>query len=98
MPGEKPRRLPGSPIPGLARAGDMPDQTGMEPEPHPVAPCPAMRAMVRVRTRKRFEVVDLIAQIADVVARGALDEGICTVFAAALLDMGTNLYFSSCLF
>jgi len=39
-----------------------------------------MQAMVRVRTRKKVEVVDLIAQIADMVARGAVDEGICTVF------------------
>jgi secondary thiamine-phosphate synthase enzyme len=39
-----------------------------------------MQSMVRVRTRKKLEVVDLIAQVADVVVRDAVDEGICTVF------------------
>lgn len=39
-----------------------------------------MQHTIRVRTRKKFEVVDLTRQVADVVARAGLAEGLCTVF------------------
>lgn len=39
-----------------------------------------MQETLRVRTRKKFEVVDLTREVADVVARAAVAEGICTVF------------------
>jgi len=41
---------------------------------------PAMQASFRVRTRKKAEVVDLTPQVADLVSRSAVDEGVCTVF------------------
>ena len=40
----------------------------------------AMQATIRVRTRKKAEVLDLTAQVAEVVGRSKVDEGICTVF------------------
>jgi secondary thiamine-phosphate synthase enzyme len=39
-----------------------------------------MQETLRVRTRKKFEVVDLTRDVAEVVARAAVAEGICTVF------------------
>lgn len=39
-----------------------------------------MREIVRVTTRKKFEVVDLTPRVAEVVARAATAEGLCTVF------------------
>ena len=40
----------------------------------------AMQTTIRVRTRKKAEVVDLTKQVADVVGRSGVDEGMCTVF------------------
>jgi secondary thiamine-phosphate synthase enzyme len=39
-----------------------------------------MQETLRVRTRKKCEVVDLTRDVAEVVARAAVAEGICTVF------------------
>jgi secondary thiamine-phosphate synthase enzyme len=39
-----------------------------------------VQQLVRVRTRDRLEVVDLTRQVADVVERAHVDEGLCTVF------------------
>lgn len=39
-----------------------------------------MMETFRVRTRHKAEVVDITAQVAEVVRRAAVDEGICTVF------------------
>jgi secondary thiamine-phosphate synthase enzyme len=39
-----------------------------------------MQETFRVRTRRSQEVVDVTGQVADVVARAALAEGLCTVF------------------
>jgi secondary thiamine-phosphate synthase enzyme len=39
-----------------------------------------MQERLRISTRKKFEVVDLTGRVADVVARAAVREGICTVF------------------
>jgi secondary thiamine-phosphate synthase enzyme len=41
---------------------------------------PAMQTTIRLRTRKKAEVVDLTKQIADAVSRSGVDEGMCTVF------------------
>jgi secondary thiamine-phosphate synthase enzyme len=41
---------------------------------------PAMQTTIRVRTRQKAEVVDLTPQVADVVRRSGVVEGICTVF------------------
>lgn len=35
---------------------------------------------MRLRTRKKFEVVDLTRQVADVVARAGVAEGMCMAF------------------
>jgi secondary thiamine-phosphate synthase enzyme len=40
----------------------------------------AMHTTIRVRTRKKAEVVDLTRQVADAVSRSGVGEGICTVF------------------
>jgi secondary thiamine-phosphate synthase enzyme len=40
----------------------------------------AMQTTIRVRTRKKAEVVDLTEQVADAVSRSGVDEGMCTVF------------------
>jgi secondary thiamine-phosphate synthase enzyme len=40
----------------------------------------AMQTTIRVRTRKKAEVVDLTTQVADAVSRSGVNEGICTVF------------------
>jgi secondary thiamine-phosphate synthase enzyme len=39
-----------------------------------------VQTIVRLRTRKKLEVVDLTAQVREVVARANVREGICTVF------------------
>ncbi len=39
-----------------------------------------MQETLRVRTRQKYEVVDLTPQVADAVARAGLAEGLCTVF------------------
>lgn len=39
-----------------------------------------MQERLRISTRKKFEVVDLTGQVAEVVARAAVREGVCTVF------------------
>lgn len=39
-----------------------------------------MQETIRARTRRKYEVVDLTPQVAEVVARSGVDEGICTVF------------------
>ena len=41
---------------------------------------PAMQETLRVRTRRKFEVVDLTDGVAAVVERSRLAEGVCTVF------------------
>ena len=41
---------------------------------------PAMQTTIRLRTRKKAEVVDLTKQVADAVSRSGVDEGMCTVF------------------
>jgi secondary thiamine-phosphate synthase enzyme len=40
----------------------------------------AVQQTIRVRTRKKLEVVDLTGPVADAVARAHVAEGICTVF------------------
>ncbi|HEV8643489.1 MAG TPA: secondary thiamine-phosphate synthase enzyme YjbQ [Methylomirabilota bacterium] len=39
-----------------------------------------MQEIIRARTRKKFEVLDLTPRVADVVARSGVGEGLCTVF------------------
>lgn len=39
-----------------------------------------MQERLRLRSRKKFEVIDLTPAVADVVARAGLAEGLCTVF------------------
>jgi secondary thiamine-phosphate synthase enzyme len=39
-----------------------------------------MQETIRVRTRRKYEVVDLTRQVADAVSRAGVGEGICTVF------------------
>jgi secondary thiamine-phosphate synthase enzyme len=39
-----------------------------------------MQRSIRLRSRKKFEVVDLTREVAAVVAEARVDEGICTVF------------------
>lgn len=39
-----------------------------------------MQAAIRVKTRRKHEVVDLTREVADAVNRAGLTEGICTVF------------------
>jgi secondary thiamine-phosphate synthase enzyme len=39
-----------------------------------------MQATVRVRSRAKFEVLDLTRQVADAVASAGVGEGLCTVF------------------
>jgi len=39
-----------------------------------------MQESIRIRTRKKFEVVDLTPQVASVAAKARVTEGICTVF------------------
>ena len=39
-----------------------------------------MQRSIRLRSRKKFEVVDLTRDVAAVVAEARVDEGICTVF------------------
>jgi len=39
-----------------------------------------MQETIRVRSRKKFEVLDLTRQVAETVARARVAEGICTVF------------------
>jgi secondary thiamine-phosphate synthase enzyme len=39
-----------------------------------------MQATVRVRTSRKHEVVDITRQVAEIVARARLAEGLCTVF------------------
>lgn len=39
-----------------------------------------MQASIRVKTRRKREVVDLTREVADAVARAGLAEGLCTVF------------------
>jgi secondary thiamine-phosphate synthase enzyme len=39
-----------------------------------------VQATIRVRSRRKFEVLDVTPQVRDVVARSGLAEGICTVF------------------
>lgn len=39
-----------------------------------------MQETIRVRTRRKFEVVDLTPRVAETVARTRVAEGICTVF------------------
>ncbi len=41
---------------------------------------PAMQETLRLRTRRKFEVVDLTPGVAAVVERSRLAEGVCTVF------------------
>ncbi len=41
---------------------------------------PAMQETLRLRTRRKFEVVDLTDGVAAVVERSRLAEGVCTVF------------------
>lgn len=41
---------------------------------------PAMQETLRVRTRRKFEVVDLTPGVAAVVERARVPEGVCTVF------------------
>src|SRR5438552_18770935 len=40
----------------------------------------AMQTTICVRTRKKAEVVDLTTQVADVVSRSGVGEGMCAVF------------------
>ena len=40
-----------------------------------------MQETLRVKTRKKFEVVDLTADVADAVGRSGVVEGLCTVRA-----------------
>lgn len=44
------------------------------------ATMPAMQETLRVRTRRKFEVVDLTPGVAGVVERARVPEGVCTVF------------------
>lgn len=39
-----------------------------------------MQETIRVRSRRKFEVLDVTPQVRDLVARSGLAEGICTVF------------------
>ena len=41
---------------------------------------PAMQETLRVRTRRKFEVLDLTPGVAGVVERARVPEGVCTVF------------------
>jgi secondary thiamine-phosphate synthase enzyme len=41
---------------------------------------PAMQETLRIRTRRKFEVVDLTPGVAGVVERARVPEGVCTVF------------------
>ena len=41
---------------------------------------PAMQQTLQIRTRQKYEVVDLTARVAAVVAEAGLAEGLCTVF------------------
>jgi secondary thiamine-phosphate synthase enzyme len=39
-----------------------------------------MQATIRIRTRRKYEVVDVTRQVAEAVAQARLAEGLCTVF------------------
>jgi secondary thiamine-phosphate synthase enzyme len=54
--------------------------------------------ILRVRTHRKNEVVDVTAQVAEVVRRAGVDEGLCTVFvrhatAAIVINENTDLGF-----